>query len=163
MLLISKLAAVTVIGILGIGSVSAQTLKAGIFDKTAITIAYYRSSLWADVLAQKQIEREQVRKAGDTKKVEELDRWGGSAQELAHKQLMGEADIGNIVEALRPGFSEVAAKAQVSIIVTGLPYSDGTVQTVDVTELLLDWLKADAQTRKIIRDMTKDKAAQSAR
>ncbi len=86
-----------------------------------------------------------------------LCEWGGSAQELAVKQLAGEASIANILETLRPAFPEVAAKAHVVVIVTGLAYTDGAVERVDVTDLLLDQLKATQATRQLVEKMRKEK------
>jgi hypothetical protein len=37
--------------------------------------------------------------------------------------------------------------------VAELPYADSSVETVDVTEMLLDWLKADERTRTIVRGL----------
>jgi hypothetical protein len=42
-------------------------------------------------------------------------------------------------------------------VVPDLPYADGSVQTVDVTDLILDWLKADEATRRIVKDLRKNK------
>ena len=151
----SKLVGSALVTIFCSTSMAAQTTRVGTFDKTAVTVAFYRSPLWADTLKQKQLEMEQAKKTNDTKKVEELEHWGGSAQEMAHKQLMGEASIANILEALGPAFPEIAAKARVAVIVSDLAYADNTIQTVDITEFLLGWLKADAQTRKLIRELPK--------
>jgi len=151
----SKLVGSALVAILGATCAAAQTSQVGTFDKTAVAVAFYRSPVWAEILKQKQVEMEQARKANDTKKVEELEHWGGSSQELAHKQVLGEAGIGNILEALGPALPEIAAKARVAIIVSDLAYADKTIQVVDVTDFFLDWLKADGQTRKIIRELPK--------
>jgi len=80
---------------------------------------------------------------------------------LAHRQLAGEAPFTNIFEVLMPAFSEIAQKAQVTIIVADLLYSNPAVQNIDVTDLLLDWLKADQATRKIARELRGPSAASS--
>ena len=127
--------------------------KVGTFDKTAIVLAYYRSELWAATLSAKRAEHNQAVKAGDTARAKELEQWGGTSQELAHQQLWGKAPIDNIVEALQPAFVEVKRTAGVDQIVVA-PY-DGKAATVDVTNALLDWLKTDETTRKMIVDMQK--------
>jgi hypothetical protein len=38
-------------------------------------------------------------------------------------------------------------------IVADLPYADSSVQSIDLTEMLLDWLKADERTRTIVRGL----------
>lgn len=135
-----------------------QTVAVGTFDRNSVIVAFYRSPVWGETMKQKRAEQEAAKKASDTKKVEELEHWGSSSQQTAHKQLAGEAGIGNIVEALQPGFREIAAKKHLSVIVAEVPYAESTVKTLDVTDELLDWLKADAQTRKMIADMRAAKA-----
>lgn len=130
----------------------AQT-RVGIFDKPSVVVAYYRSPMWADVLRAKRAERDAASKSGDSKKVEELDAWGPAQQDLAHRQLAGEAPITNILEALQPAFAEIAKTAHLDRILTGPPPAGGHFETVDVTDQLIDWLKADERTRNIIRDL----------
>ena len=133
--------------------VAAQTVKIGTFHQTAVVVAYYRSPQWAYILGGKRAQLETAKWSGDTKKVQELETWGQTQQDTAHKQLEGEASIDNIIEALKPALPEIAAKAGVDAIVPDLPYAGSRVQTVDVTDLLLDWLKADARTRDIVRQL----------
>jgi DNA-binding winged helix-turn-helix (wHTH) protein/TolB-like protein len=136
----------------------AQTIKAGTFHEPSVVVAFYRSPRWADVLKVKQAELAAAKKAGETQKVQELQGWGDAQQELAHRQLAGEAPITNILEALAPQLPELARKAGVALIAPSLPYADRTVQTVDVTDLLLDCLHADDRTRAIVRDLRNSKA-----
>ena len=136
---------------------AAQTVRVGTFDKQAIVVAFYRSPIWADVLKAKMAEMETAKKANDVRKIEELNAWGGKQQELAHQQVTGDAPITNILEALAPAFPAIAEKAQVTMIVPDLPYANGTVQKVDVTDPLLEWLKADAATRKTVEDLRKQR------
>jgi hypothetical protein len=98
-------------------------------------------------------EQQAAKKANDTKKVQEMEQWGKGHQELAHQQLAGEAPLTNILEMMTPGFAEIAQKAQVGLIVPDVLYANAGVQTVDVTEQMLDWLKADETTRKIVLEV----------
>jgi len=91
--------------------------------------------------------------ANDTAKIEQLDTWGGTQQEMAHKQLMGEAPLTNILDVLTPAFPSIADKAQVSVVASDLLFAGPSVEKVDVTDCFLDWLKADDTTRKMIREM----------
>lgn len=152
-----KLVASAFIAVIAAPSLTAQTVKVGTFDKASVVVAFYRSPQWADVLNKKQIERQQAKQSNDQKKIEELDHWGESAQELAHKQLAGEAPIANVLDTLQPLFPEIAAKARVAIIVPDLVYADSTVERVDITDLLLDQLKADRKTRQIVEEMRTSK------
>ena len=131
----------------------AQPVKVGTFSKPAIVVAYYRSQLWMHTLQSNWDEMKAAKAANDTAKIEQLNKWGGSQQEIAHKQLSGDAPLTNILEALSPAFPTIAQKAQVSVVASGVLFTGTGVEKVDVTDLILDWLKADDQTRKMIRDI----------
>jgi hypothetical protein len=148
-----NLAATALIATLAVAQAPAQTVRVGTFHKAAIVVAFYRSPLWAETLKAKMAEMATAKAANDTRKVQELEAWGNTGQETAHQQLVGEAPIANILAALAPGLPEIAKKARVAMIVADLPYADSPVETVDVTEMLLDWLKADERTRTIVRGL----------
>ena len=136
---------------------AAQPVRVGTFHKASVAVAYYRSPLWAETLKSQMAAMQAAKRANDTQKVKELEEWGGKRQEIAHRQLTGEAPITNILEALTPAFPEIARQARVAIVVADLPYADASVQTVDVTDSILDWLKADEATRKIVQELRKSK------
>jgi hypothetical protein len=108
----------------------AQTVKVGTFDKASIVVAFYGSPLWAAKLKEKHAE-----------------------MELANKQLAGEAPITKILEMLQPVFPAVAAQSKVVLIVPELAYAGSSVEKVDVTDLLLDQLKASSRTRQIVKEL----------
>jgi hypothetical protein len=129
----------------------AQELRIGAFDRAAIVIAYYRSPQWSAMLKQKQVEMEEARRANDTAKIKELNAWGAQAQELAHNQIAGRAGIANILDTLEPAFEEIEQSESLSSIVPAAS-QESKAQAVDVTDRLLEWLKADDATRKAIQD-----------
>ena len=137
------------------GLTCAQTIRVGTFHKQSVVVAFYRSPLWADATKAKVAELDAARKANDAGKVQDLETWGSTHQELALRQLSGDAPITNILEALSPGLPEIARRAVVKLIAPDLPFADPTVEAVDVTDLLLDYLQADANTRSIVRDLRK--------
>ena len=137
------------------GLAGAQTIRAGVFDKQSVVVAFYRSPQWAEVNKAKAAERDAARKANNAAKVKDLEAWGATHQELAHRQLAGEAPIGDILEVLAPGLPEIARRAGVNLIAPDLAFADPTVQTVDVTDLLLAYLKADSRTLSIVHDLRK--------
>jgi hypothetical protein len=138
------------------GLASAQTIRAGVFDKQSVVVAFYRSPQWAEVTKPKVAELDAARRANDTAKVQDLEAWGAAHQELSHRQLAGEA-IGNIMEALAPALPEIARRAGVNLIAPDLAFADPSVQTVDVTDLLLAYLKADARTLSIVLNLQKQR------
>jgi len=137
------------------GSAAAQTIRAGVFDKQAVVVAFYRSPQWAEVTKAKVAEQAAAKQANDTAKVQELEAWGTGHQELAHRQLSGEAPITNIVEALAPGLPEIARRAGVNLVVVDVAFADAAVQQVNVTEFVQEYLRADARTMSIIHNLPK--------
>jgi hypothetical protein len=131
----------------------AQTAKVGTFDKASVVVAFYNSPYWSAKINAALAEREKAQAVGDEKKVAELSKWGQDQQELAHRQLAGEAPIDNIMEMLRPALPGIAAKAHVAMIVSEVPWADSSVTIVDVTDLLLDELQASAKTRRTVEQM----------
>ena len=134
-------------------SPAAQSIPVvGTFDKTSIVLAYYRSPLWAAILNDRLFELNAVKAANDTARAKELEKYGGASQDLAMKQLMGKAPIDNILAVLHPEFKESSSKMKLSAIVD-TSAADPKAATVDVTSLLMDWLKASSETRKMAEEM----------
>jgi hypothetical protein len=130
-----------------------QPIRVGTFHKPSIVVAFYGSPLWADTLKAKRAELAAAKQSGDTEKAKAIDSFGSQSQDLAMRQVMGEAPIDNILEALYPAFAEIAQRTDVAMIVADLSYANASVQTVDVTQPLLIWLKANAKTLKTIQDL----------
>lgn len=139
------------------GLSGAQTIRAGVFDKQSVVVAFYRSPQWTEVTKAKIAELDAARRANDTAKVQDLEAWGTAHQELAHRQLAGEAPIGNILEALATGLPEIARRTGVNLIAPDLAFADPAVQTVDVTGLIMAYLKADSRTLSIVHDLQKQR------
>lgn len=131
----------------------AQVVRVGTFYKAGVVIAYYRSPLWAETMNSQMAALRAAKESNDAAKVAELEQWGKKHQDLAHQQLAGEAPIATILEALAPAFPEIAQRAQVAIVVPDLAYAAASVQTVDITDFILDWLHTDPRTRKMIQEL----------
>jgi hypothetical protein len=124
----------------------------GTFDRTSIVLAFYRSPQWAAILADRKYELSVAKNSNDSAKVKELEKWGGDRQELAMQQVMGKAPIANILEVLQPELKEISGRMKLASIVES-PSPDPKAATVDVTSLLMDWLRASQETRKEAGDM----------
>ncbi len=148
---LSTLLMAPIVFLLATGTI-AQSNSVGTFDRQSIVVAYYGSPQWAATLKEKRAELAQAKQSNDQAKVQELNGWGGQAQELAHEQLSGDAPITNVMDALQPAFAEIEKSANLTSIVP-CPCANITAPKVDVTPQLLDWLKADAKTRKIIEGL----------
>ena len=138
--------------VLPLSNARPQAERVGTFDRRSIVIAFYRSPQWAVTMRRQVAARDSAKQAGDTARVRELEQWGAGHQELAHQQLHSDAPLTNILDALRPAFDSIEKAMNLRAIVAG-PGAKGRVESVDVTLLLLDWLKADDKTREIVRQM----------
>lgn len=143
--------------VLASGLAGAQVVRAGVFDKQSVVVAFYRSPQWAEITKAKVAELDAAKRANETAKVQELETWGATHQELAHRQLAGDAPISNILEVLAPGLPEIARRAGVNLIAPDLAFAEPPVQTVDLTDLLLTYLKADSRTLSIVHDLQKQR------
>jgi len=124
----------------------------GTFDRSSIVLAYYRSPLWEAILADRKFELKTVKAANDTARANELEKYGSESQDRAMEQLAGKAPIANILEVLQPEIKELSARMKLAGIVES-PGPDPKAATVDVTSLLMDWLKASAETRKMAAEL----------
>jgi hypothetical protein len=139
-------------------SAAAQSIPVvGTFDKTSIVLAFYRSPLWAAILADRRFELNAVKAANDTARAKELEKYGAESQDLAMNQVMGKAPIDNILAVLQPEFKELSSRMKLSAIVDSSA-ADPKAATVDVTSLLMDWLKASSETRKMAEEMHQHQA-----
>jgi len=129
-------------------SLAAATPVVGTFDRSSIVLAYYRSPLWAAILANRRFELKTVKAGNDTARAKELEKYGAESQELAEQQVFGKAPIDNILAVLEPEFKELSGRMKLSDIVD-LAGADPKAATVDVTSLLMDWMKASSETRKM--------------
>ncbi|MGA2219354.1 MAG: hypothetical protein ABSG51_14775 [Terracidiphilus sp.] len=136
-----------------IASAPAQPVSViGTYDKASIVLAYYRSPIWAAILDDRRFELKTVKAANDTARAKELEKYGGESQDLAMQQLAGKAPIDNILAVLQPEFKELTGRMKLAAIVES-PAPDSKAATVDVTSLLMDWLRASAETRKMATEM----------
>lgn len=118
----------------------AVTLSVGVIDREKLLIAYYRSQVHEKSLATLQADLKKAKDKGDAEAVKRLEARGEALQDLAHRQLSGEATLANVMEPLRPFFPEVAQSAGVLMIVETPLYRDPKVEVVDVTAKLIEKL-----------------------
>lgn len=134
----------------GWGQVGARV---GVFDERSLVLAYYRSSVSNQLVKAKVEELKVAKAAGDAAKVAALEKWGAERQELAHRQLAGEAPITNILEYLKPLLPDVAQAAGVDVIPGSTLYLGTRVEKVDITDLLVARFNPDAKTLEMIEKM----------
>lgn len=139
---------------------NAATLRVGTFDSQSLVVGYYRSELHEKNLKAMRDEQAKAKAAGDKEKAQEIEYQGSASQDLAHKQLTGEARIDNILEALKERLPEVAKAANVDLIVEKPAYASERVEQVDVTDAIVAAMKVDQKTLDMIRQMRQDRKKQ---
>jgi hypothetical protein len=108
----------------------------GVFDRTAVLIAYYGSTFNEAEIAALVRQRDEAAARGDTTRVKELEAQGAAHQEHAHQQLAGRAPLDNISKALRDELPALAQQAGVSRIVPSDARPVGA-PTVEVTDRIV--------------------------
>ena len=117
----------------------------GTFDRGSIVLAFYRSPQWEAILADRRFELNAVKAANDTARARELEKYGAESQERA-------MELDNILAVLQPELKELTTRLKLASIVDSST-SDPNDPSVDVTSLLMDWLKASYETRKMATDL----------
>lgn len=114
--------------------------RIGVFKRTDLLIAFYKSVAWDQHLKDLMKQRDQAREKGDKKKVKQIEQQGAKSQQLAHQQLAGQAPLSNIFAQIEKKLPEVCEESGVCAIVEKPIYSKKHVELVDITERLVKLL-----------------------
>jgi hypothetical protein len=131
---------------------AASVAVVGVYERGSVVLAFYRSPLWEAILADQRFEMNAAKADKDEARIKVLEKWGGNRQEQAMQQVFSNEPIDNVLAVLQPEFKELSAKLKLAKIVDSSA-ADPHAATVDVTPLLMDWLKASAETRKMAVEM----------
>ena len=132
---------------------SAKPMRVGTYHAPSLVIAWVRSAEHARELEALVAARDAAAKAGDLEKVAECERKGGEMQDLAHRQLAGEAGIEDILERLRGDYPAIMKQARVERIDAEGEDLGDRFELVDVTELLVERFHPDDATRRLIAEV----------
>ncbi len=119
---------------------SSNRPRIGVFKRTDLLIAFYKSAAWDQHLKDLMKQRDQAREKGDKKKVKQIEQQGAKLQQIAHQQLAGQAPLSNIFEQIEKKFPEVCKESGVCAIIEKPIYSTKDVELVDITERLVKLL-----------------------
>ena len=132
-----------------------SAVRMGTYHAPSLVLAWYRSAQYAKELGDLKAARDAAATSGDTKSVEEYERQGATQQDLAHKQLAGEAGTADILARLKDDLPAIAKAANVEKIVPPGTLSGDKVVLVDVTDALVERFHPDEATKKMIADVRK--------
>ena len=105
------------------------------FDRTRVLIAYYKSEKFSASMRELVAEYNKAKAAGDSAAQAACRRDGEARQALAHRQLVGQAPLANIVSDYREAIDAIAHNSNASLIIARDACTVGP--PVDVTELLV--------------------------
>jgi len=132
-------------------------VRVGTFDSRAIAIAYYSSEAHDDYVENLIAERKKAKEAGDEERAKELEKEGGTSQELAHKQGFSTYPVDDILEKIKDKIPEIAKKAGVDVIVSkwNLTFQRKGIKFIDVTEALVKCFNPDFDMLEMLKEIEK--------
>lgn len=120
------------------GGVAGEVGSVGVFDRTKVLMAYYRSARHEEQINALQRERDAAKARGDTAEAERCEREGQERQHVAHLQLVRKAPMDNIARDYGREIERVAREAGVKRVIAQDAHTvAGGSGTVDVTEALV--------------------------
>jgi hypothetical protein len=126
-------------------------IRIGVYDTRAIAIAWARSKY--NPMGAKMAEYNAAKKAGDRKKVKELEAWGPAQQRLLHFQGFGHVPVGDLLLPVKAGVARVAREKRLVAIAMECDHTAPNVEVIDVTEALAALYDPSQQTRQIVRSL----------
>lgn len=110
--------------------------KVGVFDRTRVLTAYYRSTYFEQLMAELRAQHDAAKAVSDSARMAELEARGSDLQEIAHQQLAGKAPLDNVSAALAFELPAIASAAGVARIVPKDLVAPST-DTTDVTDAIV--------------------------
>lgn len=136
------------------GNVPVQAkVRIGVYDSRCIAVAFASSKHLAALVDPKWAERDAARKAGDTKRVAELEQWGNDHQVMMHCQGFSRAPVTDLLKPVDSGVQKLLAEKGLSAIVFECNATAPGVEVVDVTDDLVTLYEPNAKTLAIVRDI----------
>ncbi len=134
----------------------ATQVRLGTFDSRLVAIAYYRSARFGDFLAKVRAEHQRALAADDHENARRLEQEMVSRQRQIHRQSFSTEPIGEIVDMLEKQLPRIARNAKVDVIVSAgdLEYRHPEVQTIDLSLIMAEEFRPDAETRRVLRQMS---------
>jgi hypothetical protein len=115
------------------GSTPGAMTRVGVVDRTALLVAYYGSARHDRALRDLRARHAAAKAAGHEQLAQMLEAQGEAMQERAHRQLTGDADLGNVIRALGDHLAHVAAEQGLDQIVERGRMTPSSAARVDVT------------------------------
>ncbi len=127
-------------------------VRLGTFDSRVVAIAFYRSEMFQESLAEVRAAHEKASAAGDSETTAALEQDMRAKQEHIHRQGFSTAPVDEIIARIEAQLPRIAQEAGVDVIVSKwkLAYRSSSAQVTDVSMRLAAEFKPDEATRKIL-------------
>lgn len=128
-------------------------VRIGVYDSRAIAVAWASSKY--NPVARKRAELEAAKKAGDRRKIQELEAWGPAHQRLLHFQGFGRVPVTDLLAPVKPGVARVAREKGLAAVTMAADYAAPHVQVIDVTDALVELYNPTDRTRATVKALRK--------
>ena len=129
--------------------------RVGTYHAPSLVVAWVRSAEHERELDALVAARDAAQKAGDEAKLAECEHKGAESQELAHRQLAGEAGVEDILARLKSDLPGILEAAGVGRLVADTEPVEPGIERVDVTGVLVERFHPDEDTRRLLEEVRK--------
>ena len=136
---------------------NARGARLGVFESRAIAVAFAHSKLFTEPKAITE-EHKKAEAAGDKRKAEELRKRGERLQARLHHQGFGKAPVDDLLAHIKTSLPDVCKETGVDAIVTGVVHATPGVESVDVTDALVQRFDPSEKVLKIVAELRKHPA-----
>lgn len=134
---------------------AAGAVRIGTYDSRAIAVAHARSAAFAQELDTLRRQRAEAVKAGDKKRIAELEAKGESMQVRKHLQGFSTAPVDEVLDSVRDELAGIARQRDLAAITRAVDHHEPMVELVDVTDDLVRLFDPDVQTLKVVAELRK--------
>ncbi|TWT82280.1 hypothetical protein CA13_37420 [Planctomycetes bacterium CA13] len=127
----------------------AAKIRIGTYDNRSIAVAYAASP--HNPVAEKMVELDAAKKNGDEEAVKRLNAWGKKRQRLLHFQGFAHVPVGDLLAPVTDQLADIATKHSLVAIVRECDYLRSDVETIDVTEELVELFQPNEKIRNMAR------------
>jgi hypothetical protein len=132
-----------------------QPIRVGTFDSRAIAVAYAHSpqlEAWMKPLV---AARDAAKAAGDLERVRKLEAEGAAHQKKLHEQGFSTGSVSDLLALIAADLPAIADGAGVDLVVSrfDVAWQRQGVETVDVTDRLIEPFHPSEKTRKMIEQV----------
>lgn len=130
-------------------------VRIGVYDSRAVAVAYAASRY--NPVREKMAEQQAAKAAGDAQKVRELEAWGQQHQRMLHFQGFCRVPVTDRLEPVKGGLDQIVADQKLAAIAMSCDAIAGDVETVDVTDAIIELYEPSDKVRQNAADIRKVK------